>query len=521
MEIKMIFRQLLKELDTPEMREKSGNINQMSKDEATVKVVEVINDCINRNNYKFCLKDGIIYCFNGTYWIKVSEDEMKLFVNAAVNALGGNNTGRKHHRWKDDAYRQFMSEALFVSKEKAEGQTLINLHNGTFEITAERQSLREYRAEDFLRYCLDFDYDPQATAPMFMKFLDRVLPDKDCQAVLSEYMGYIFSKGLKLEKVLLLTGTGANGKSTFFTIATAIFGQENVSSFSLQELTKGQYQRAELQDVIANFCTEISGKMETAVFKQLASGEPVSARHIFGRPFTMTDYGKMVFLCNELPWQIEQTDAFFRRFIIIPFEQTIPEEERDPELANKIIASERSGVFNWMLDGLKRLLKNKRFTESEIIRRQIEEFRYQRDTVAVFLDQKNNYVPSVLKKERLSDIYDSYTLFCIRNKVRAVSLIAFSRKLKSYGYEMKREGVGNFVYTEIDRSGKRNRVSRIDLSNISVNKADETKESDNETCSGQQKSESGNAETPAPAKHPVRSIPNKKRNETLTEIHSK
>lgn len=110
-----------------------------------------------------------------------------------------------------------MSEALFIPKEKTDGQTLINLHNGTFEITAEYQMLREYRAEDFLRYCLDFDYDPQATAPMFKKFLDRVLPDKDCQAVLSEYMGYIFSKGLKLEKVLLLTGTGANGKSTFFT----------------------------------------------------------------------------------------------------------------------------------------------------------------------------------------------------------------------------------------------------------------------------------------------------------------
>ncbi len=520
MEIKMIFRQLLKELDTPEIREKSGNINQMSKESATVKVVEVINGCIDSNNYKFCLKDGIIYCYNGMYWVKVQEDEMKLFIHSAVNVLGGSNAGRRHYKWKEDVYRQFMSEALFVPKEKTEGQTLINLRNGTFEITAEHQSLREYRAEDFLRYRLDFDYDPQATAPMFQKFLDRVLPDKDCQAVLSECMGYIFTKGLKLEKVLLLTGTGANGKSTFFTIATAIFGQDNVSSFSLQELTKGQYQRAELQDVIVNFCSEISGKMETAVFKQLASGEPVSARHIFGRPFTMTDYAKMVFLCNELPWQIEQTDAFFRRFIIIPFEQTIPEEERDPDLANKIIAAECSGVFNWMLDGLKRLLKNKRFTDSEVIRRQIELFRYERDTVAVFLDQ-NNYVPSILKLERLADLYDSYTVFCMGNRLRSVSRIAFSRKLHSYGYAMKREDVGYFVYIEVNKSAKRKRVSRIELSNISVNTTDETKESDNETCNGQQKSESDNAEASAPAKRPVRTIPNKKKNDTSTEIHSK
>lgn len=485
MEIKMIFQQLLKELDTPEIREKSGNINQMSKESATVKVVEVINGCIDSNNYKFCLKDGIIYCYNGMYWVKVQEDEMKLFIHSAVNVLGGSNAGRRHYKWKEDVYRQFISEALFVHKEKTEGQTLINLRNGTFEITAEHQSLREYRAEDFLRYRLDFDYDPQATAPMFQKFLDRVLPDKDCQAVLSECMGYIFTKGLKLEKVLLLTGTGANGKSTFFTIATAIFGQDNVSSFSLQELTKGQYQRAELQDVIVNFCSEISGKMETAVFKQLASGEPVSARHIFGRPFTMTDYAKMVFLCNELPWQIEQTDAFFRRFIIIPFEQTIPEEERDPDLANKIIASERSGVFNWMLDGLKRLLKNKRFTDSEVIKRQIEQFRYERDTVAVFLDQEN-YVPSNEKEEKLSVLYEKYSRYCRGTGLWSVSTVAFAKRLRVYGYRIVRKSQGNFVYCEESEyvRKKRSESVRIDLARVARS---------------------------APVK---RSIPNKKKNDT-------
>ena len=492
MEIKMIFQQLLKELDTPEIREKSGNINQMSKESATVKVVEVINGCIDSNNYRFCLKDGIIYCYNGMYWVKVQEDEMKLFIHSAVNVLGGSNAGRRHYKWKEDVYRQFMSEALFVPKEKTEGQTLINLRNGTFEITAEHQSLREYRAEDFLRYRLDFDYDPQATAPMFQKFLDRVLPDKDCQAVLSECMGYIFTKGLKLEKVLLLTGTGANGKSTFFSIATAIFGQDNVSSFSLQELTKGQYQRAELQDVIVNFCSEISGKMETAVFKQLASGEPVSARHIFGRPFTMTDYAKMVFLCNELPWQIEQTDAFFRRFIIIPFEQTIPEEERDPDLANKIIASERSGVFNWMLDGLKRLLKNKRFTESEVIKKQVDEFRYERDTVGIFLDQEN-YVPSNEKEEKLSVLYEKYSRYCRGAGLWTVSTVAFAKRLRVYGYRIVRKSQGNFVYCEESEyvRKKRSESVRIDLARVARS---------------------------IPVK---RSIPNKKVNETSTDIHPK
>ena len=113
-----IFRQLLQELATPEIRGVVGNINKMEAPVATVKVVEVINAVIECNNYKLCLKDGIIYCYNGRCWGKVQEDEIKLFIHSAVDALGGDNIGMKHYRWKTEVYKQFMSEALFVPKEK-------------------------------------------------------------------------------------------------------------------------------------------------------------------------------------------------------------------------------------------------------------------------------------------------------------------------------------------------------------------------------------------------------------------
>ena len=107
---------------------------------------------------------------------------------------------------------------------------------------------------------------------------------------------------------------------------------------------------------------------------------------LYGKPFTMREYGKLMFNCNELPKEVEQTNAFFRRFLIIPFNQTIPESEQDPELAKKIIASELSGVFNWLLDGLRRLLSQKKFTQSEIVRNQIEAYRRESDSVAMFMD---------------------------------------------------------------------------------------------------------------------------------------
>ena len=90
------------------------------------------------------------------------------------------------------------------------------------------------------------------------------------------------------------------------------------------------------------------------------------ARLKYGNSFLMENYAKLCFNCNELPKDIEQSEAYFRRLIVVPFRVTIPEDEQDKELAQKIIASELAGVFNWVLLGLQRLLRKKRFTASQI-----------------------------------------------------------------------------------------------------------------------------------------------------------
>ena len=92
-----------------------------------------------------------------------------------------------------------------------------------------------------------------------------------------------------------------------------------------------------------------------------------------------------MFNCNELPRDVEFTPAFFHRFLIMPFNEKIPDIEQDVELAQKIIKNELSGVFNWILDGLNRLLNQKKFTESETVRKMNKDFREQSDSVQMFL----------------------------------------------------------------------------------------------------------------------------------------
>ena len=78
---------------------------------------------------------------------------------------------------------------------------------------------------------------------------------------------------------------------------------------------------------MVNYASELNRGLEADTFKQLISGEPIEARLPYGQPFTLTDYAKFIFNCNELPTEVEHTHAFFRRFLIVPFPVTIPEAE--------------------------------------------------------------------------------------------------------------------------------------------------------------------------------------------------
>ena len=443
-----VLSELLEQFDELDFRERAG-LTRTQKLTRKIFVVIAVEEIISKataNNWGLCIKNDFIYLYNGRYWQPLNAEEFKPFLAEAALKMGVAPLEAKYHQFKEEMYKQFVSEANMPTPERMAGITLINLQNGTFEISENGQILREQRREDFLKYQLPFEYDPSTRHPLFDKYLQRVLPDADCRKVLAEYMGYIFTTGLKLEKAAILYGSGANGKSVFFEVVNALIGSDNICSYSLQNLTKyDSYQRAELSNKLLNYASEINGKLEASIFKQLVSGEPVEARQIYGRPFVMREYGKLMFNCNELPKEVENTNAFFRRFLIIPFDSVIPENEQDPELAAKIIRDELSGVFNWMLEGLGRLLQQRTFTRSTMIREQVEDFRRESDSVAMFLDE-GGYKPDPQSSILLKDLFYDYRSFCYENGYTPCSLKTVSKRLKNAGYKTERRAPGYTVY---------------------------------------------------------------------------
>ena len=440
----------IKPIDFRELVTFKDEKGELKKKHYLVCSIEQVLAIAKQNKWGLCRHNDFIYVYNGAYWESVDLPQLQAFLAHAVEKMGVGKYEARIYTYQENLLKQFFVAAYLPKPENKNSEVYINLQNGTFVISPEKQDIKPHDSNDFLTYRLPFNYNPNATAPLFNEYLNKALPDKDRQKILAEYLGYIFipTSFLKMEKALLLHGGGANGKSVFFEIVLALLGSQNVSSYSLQSLTgENTYFRAMIANKLLNYASEINGKLESSFFKLLVSGEPIEARLPYGEPFTLTNYAKLMFNCNELPRDVEQTSAFFRRFLIVPFDVTIPEHEQDKELAAKIIKMELSGIFNWVLDGLKRLLAKKKFTDCKAVSEALESYKINSNTVSLFL-QENNYIKSKSEYVQLKLLYIEYRGFCYEGGYTPVNKGNFITRLKGDGILIGHKNIGNVVYIE-------------------------------------------------------------------------
>ena len=417
---------------------------ELSERELVVVTVDHVLNVAAKYKWDMVRYQDFYYVYTGAHWKKIINDELMSFLGKAARKI------KVREYFKENLVKQFYSSAYFNPPSPDPFETKINLGNGTYVITRQGHHLKPYDKNDFMLYRLNFDYDSEAKADRFQSYLDRVLPEKEKQLVLAEYLGYVFIKNsvLKLEKAAILFGSGSNGKSVFFDIVLKLLGTDNVSNYSLQNLTDDRsYTRSLLSGKLLNYASEISSKLNPTIFKMLVSGEPVEARMIYGKPFLLTDYARFMFNTNVLPKDVEHNPGFYRRFLIIHFDQTIGDEEKDPDLANHIIQHELPGVFNWVLEGLNRLLAQGDFTKCESILNAVNQFKMDSDTVHLFLDD-GNYQKSLDKRFALKDLYMEYSEYCKDSGYRACSRISFSKRLRNMDYIIERKSKGRNVFIE-------------------------------------------------------------------------
>jgi putative DNA primase/helicase len=395
-----------------------------------------------------------IFIYNDKYWQRYEKELFYNFLSDFALKIGVPMFEAIHFHFLDELFTQFKLTFIDLGKFVQNENVKINLQNGTCEFTSNGIVIKPFDKNDNLTYILPFEYNEKATCPEFEEYLEYVLPEQNSRFALSEYISYCFvnNKALKLEKAAILIGNGVNGKSVLFEIISALFGKENITHYSLKNLTeeRGIY-RMGIQGKLLNYSSELGKNLETTIFKQLVSGEPVDARSLYKSPVTIENYARLMFNTNEMPTDIEVNDGFMRRFMIFRFGITIPENKRDPHLSKRIIKNELSGIFNWVIKGLNRLLFQQGFTESEKIKSELDKFKNSSDSVRQFIEEEG-YEKSTENPLTLKTLYSSYKVFCLEFGLKPVSAKKLSDRLRNLGFESDRKNYGTVFYMKKGRN---------------------------------------------------------------------
>ncbi len=383
----------------------SENIEQAA--DGNITVPEYVQKALSRQE---------IFVFVGTHWMLCHTQEYYDFVKAACYKAGLNQTYVENPEFMN---RMFETVAFRVSQHrelaKPRKAVWINMQNGTLEVKEDGGIvLREHRKEDFFRYALPYAYDPDADCERWKAFLDEVLPDKDSQEMLMEFAAYCLTQGQWLQKMLVLLGSGANGKSVATEVLTRVFGQSNVSHVDLEKVTNDDNHRVLIENKLVNISQENGPSVAYSTLKNLVTGEEVMVKSLYKDVRPIGQYGKFIACYNALP-KMENTYGFYRRIIIIPFDVTIPEGKRDTGLTKKL-CEELPGILNMMLDCLQRLLKRGNLIECKASVKAMDEYKLNSNSVLRFFDER-----CVLAEDgmiQLKELFAEYKNFCHEENVK-------------------------------------------------------------------------------------------------------
>lgn len=371
---------------------------------------------------EFIAKELDVKIYNGSLYFKdglnYSRDKIKL--NKAIN---------KHLRLRRSQMTELEAQ-LYIYAELIDNKQTFNvkLRNGVIV----EDNVVEYDC-GFTPFYLDVSYDPTAYDKNVDEFIDFVCCNrKDMRTVLEEILGHILLVNKFPHKIFFLTGSGANGKSTFVEMITKWTGELS-SHVDIANFDDGT-SLASLIGKIVNVADDVDAIYleKSKNLKTMASGNTVGARAIYSQPITLKNTATLIFTANEPPVFKDKSDGIGRRLVIIPFENKVKTRIYNlDELLSTDTA--KSYLLNLALAGVKRIYDNKlEMSTSETIEQATKQYYLDNDSVLAYL---NDY-PSIVGNP-ISSIYEAYEEYCEDSNLKAVSLNKFSRRLKSLGYDIK------------------------------------------------------------------------------------
>lgn len=323
---------------------------------------------------------------------------------------------------------------------------VLNCLNGTLDLRS--GALRDFCREDYLTRQLDFAFDPAASCPLWLQFLDTVFAgNRELIDYIQRAIGYTLTGDTSEQCLFLCHGPGANGKSVLLEVITALLGEFAQSSPMTTFIAKpndngasNDLARMRGARLITASETNEGIRLNEALVKKVTGQDTVTARFLFSEFFDFRPSFKLWIAMNHLPTIRGTDDGIWRRIRLIPFSVIIPEHQRDKNLTQKLKA-ELPGILAWALAGCLDWQRAGMRTP-EAVNAATQGYRSEQDVLGAFISEKciTGNVYSVSSNE----LYKAYSDWAQESGEYVISKNSFGRRMSDRGHKLEHGRNGGF-----------------------------------------------------------------------------
>ena len=311
--------------------------------------------------------------------------------------------------------------------------TVIPLRNGLLDLATDH--LHGHSPRYLQSYSLPFDYDPCVAEPVqWQAFLEEIWPDDiEARNTLQEMMGLLITPDTSHHKIFLIVGPPRAGKGTILRVIKELLGACNCAGPTLSGLST-QFGLEDLlgKPVAIISDARLSGRQDSAVVTELLlsiSGEdPKSVQRKHKTSVTCTLPSRFVIMSNELPKLDDASGAIATRFVTLIM--TVSFLGREDHALFKKLVPELAGIFNWALEGRRRLEERGHFDVPQSSKEAMEELKKLSSAVYAFFSECCVQNP---QQECTADkVFKAWKEWCdVQGTVHPGTVRSLTRKLRA------------------------------------------------------------------------------------------
>lgn len=304
-------------------------------------------------------------------------------------------------------------------------------------VGADRIACEAHSPNNRARFAYPFAFSRRARPERLLGFLGQVFRDDIDQPEKIELIREFFGAALlglatRFQRVLVLLGAGANGKSVLTQLLEHCAPPGSVCSIPPQDLGQ-EYRRAMLAGKLLNIVSELpeADIFDSESWKATVAGDSLTGRPIREAPFSFKPVAGHIYSANRLPGTADQTLGFWRRLHVVQFNRVFAEHEQNPQLV-EVLKAERPAIVCWALEGAQSLLARGAYTVPTSSAGAVEEWRKDSDQVLAFVEERTRRLEpseSLTAGTPAAVLYDAFKTWAQDNGHRAMASNKFGKRM--------------------------------------------------------------------------------------------